>query len=142
MKGGKKMIPCILAIIVGVFFLCVPSLLGKTERKVEQYGISAMAQVMGFRTIEGGDVSIVVRFTDEYGVEHTGSSQQFSGRYDYYRVGDPIQIKYLQEKKLGMDTITIRVMDDQLKESGAMMGKVFKFLGMVFLALGIVFMFI
>ena len=141
MKGGKKMIPCIMAIIVGLFFLWVPTLLGKTERKVEQYGISTVAQVMGFRTIEGGDVSIAVRFTDEYGVEHTGSSQQFTGNYEKYRIGDPIRIKYVQEKKLGMDTITIRVIDDQLKESGAKVAKVFKFLGMAFLALGIVFLF-
>ena len=136
------MIPCILAIIVGAFFLFVPSLLGKTERKVEQYGITTVAQVMGFRPIEGGDVSIAVRFVDENGVEHTGSSQQFSGRYDKYQVGDSIRIKYLQEKKMGMDTITIRVMDDQLKESGAKLGLVFKFLGIAFIVLGVVSLFI
>ena len=136
------MIPCIMAIVVGVFFLWVPSLLNKTERKVEQYGISTMAHVMGFRTIEGGDVSIAVRFVDEHGVEHTGSSQQFSGRYDKYQVGDSIQIKYLQEKKMGMDTIIIRVIDDQLKESGSKVNLVFKFLGIAFLALGILSLFI
>lgn len=142
MKGGKKMIPCIMAIIVGVFFLWIPSLFGRADRKVEQYGIPTVAQVMGYRLIEGGDVRIAVRFTDEYGVEHTGSSQQFSGKYEYYRIGDPIQIKYLQEKKLGMDAITIRVMDERLHESGAKVGMVFKFLGIAFLALGIVCLFL
>ena len=136
------MIPCILAIIVGAFFLFVPSLLGKTERKVEQYGIATMAQVMGFRTIEGGDVSIVVRFVDDSGIEHTGSSQQFTGRYDKYQVGDSIQIKYLQEKKMGMDTITIRVMDGQLKESGNKLQVIFKFLGIAFIVLGVASLFI
>ena len=80
MKGGKKMIPCIMAIIVGVFLLWIPSLFGRADRKVEQYGIPTVAQVMGYRPIEGGDVRIAVRFTDEYGVEHTGSSQQFGYR--------------------------------------------------------------
>ena len=109
---------------------------------MEQYGIPTVAQVMGYRPIEGGDVRIAVRFTDECGVEHTGSSQQFSGKYEYYRIGDPIQIKYLQEKKLGMDAITIRVMDERLHESGAKVGMVFKFLGIAFLALGIVCLFL
>lgn len=136
------MIPCIMAIIVGLFFVWVSSLLGKTENAVEKYGISTTAQIIGFRTIEGGDVSIVVRFTDEQGVERTGGSQQFSGSYDPYQVGDFVQVKYLQKKKLGMDTVTIRLVDDHLKESGPKVAMVLKWLGLGFLALGIIFLFV
>ena len=142
MKGGKRMIPCIMAVIVGLLFLWVPSLLGKSQRKVEQYGIPATGYIMGVNVIEGGDTRYAIRFTDASGNERSGQSQQFSRTNHKYIVGDTIDIKYVTEKTMGLETVVIRVIDPELKESGTVVKNVLRILGIVFVALGIVFLFV
>lgn len=136
------MLPAILALIVGIVFIFASTLIGKEGKRVEEKGIATVGVVTGFHTLDGGDVRIDVHFTDADGVERSGRSQQFSRTYDRYKVGDSISIKYITEKKLGMNTVTLRVMDDQMKESGAMVATMIKGLGIVFIVLGVLSLFL